>query len=68
MSFRAGLLRRAAARRPRIVLPEPPADSHTWRVLLSLPGRVAIVDAQATEELMRLTRLAIAQPPTERAA
>jgi hypothetical protein len=42
--------------RPRIVLPEPPADDPTWRVLLSLPGRVAIIDAQAAADLMKLAR------------
>lgn len=42
--------------RPRIVLPEPPADDKTWRVLLSLPGRVAIIDETATNELVKLAR------------
>lgn len=36
------------------------AEAHTWRVLLSLPGRVGIVDPGANADLMRLARSAFA--------
>lgn len=48
-----------AAYHPRLVLPEhDAAEAHTWRVLLSLPGRVGIVDPSSNADLMRLARSA----------
>lgn len=48
-----------AAYHPRLVLPEPgAAEAATWRVLLSLPGRVGIVDPAGNADLMRLARSA----------
>lgn len=47
---------------PRLVFPEPTdaADAQTWRVLLSLPGRVGMVDPKGTADLMRMARAAFA--------
>lgn len=47
---------------PRLVFPEPTdaADAQTWRVLLSLPGRVGMVDPRGTADLMRMARAAFA--------
>ena len=49
---------------PRLLLPDDPdaAEAQTWRVLLSLPGRVGMVDAKCTAELMRLARALVAEP------
>lgn len=48
-----------ATYRPRLVLPEPDSvEAHTWRVLLSLPGRVGIVDPLGNADLMSLARSA----------
>ena len=53
---------------PRFILPEPPADTHTWRVLLSLPGRVAIIDEEAATDLMRLARATFNATSSDQAA
>jgi hypothetical protein len=47
---------------PRLVFPDPTdaADAQTWRVLLSLPGRVGMVDPKGNADLMRMARAAFA--------
>jgi hypothetical protein len=52
---------------PRLVFPEPTdaADAQTWRVLLSLPGRVGMVDPHKTADLMRMARAAFAGDAAE---
>jgi hypothetical protein len=53
----------SAAYDPRLLLPDDPdaVEAVTWRVLLSLPGRVGMVDPERTAELLRLARAAIAE-------
>lgn len=48
---------------PRLLLPDDPdaAEAITWRVLLSLPGRVGMVDPDRTADIMRLARAAFAE-------
>lgn len=44
---------------PRLVMRvTDAAEAQTWRVLLSLPGRVGIVDPGGNADLMRLARSA----------
>jgi hypothetical protein len=50
-----------ATYRPRLVMRgADAAEATTWRVLLSLPGRVGIVDPTGNADLMRLARTAFA--------
>jgi hypothetical protein len=53
-----------AALDPRLAPPESPstAMAQTWRVLLSLPGRVGMVDPGSSDDLMRLARAAFHGP------
>lgn len=48
---------------PRLLLPDDPdaAEAHTWRVLLSLPGRVGMVDPGRSADLMRAARASVAE-------
>ncbi|MBX3469157.1 MAG: hypothetical protein KF878_19975 [Planctomycetes bacterium] len=46
---------------PRLAPPDPDAvEAQTWRVLLSLPGRVGMVDPDSSTEQLRLARSAFA--------